>query len=60
MIERGSAGIVVRYLRSIDERLRHIERDIADLTIIKNRMTALEAQMTIIAMVVSKRGETKP
>jgi hypothetical protein len=51
---------VVRYLRSIDERLRHIERDIADLTIIKNRMTALEAQMTIIAMVVSKRGETKP
>jgi hypothetical protein len=60
MIERGSAGIVVRYLRSIDERLRHIERDIADLTIIKNRMTALEAQMTIIAMVASKRGETKP
>jgi hypothetical protein len=46
MIERGSAGIVVRYLRSIDERLRHIERDIADLT--------------IIAMVASKRGETKP
>jgi hypothetical protein len=36
------------------------ERDIADLTIIKNRMTALEAQMTIIAMVTSKRGETKP
>jgi hypothetical protein len=60
MIERRSAGIVVRYLRSIDERLRHIERDIADLTIIKNRMTALEAQMTIIAMVASKRGETKP
>ena len=60
MIERGSAGIVVRYLRSIDERLRHIECDIADLTIIKNRMTALEAQMTIIAMVASKRGETKP